>query len=142
MRSVSIVLISLMVLLGALTPSYAENDSSEDSRDYSVYSVFQDINLTNDPATAPPKDYYINMGSKQGLRKGSILEVRRKVSSYDGMSEQFYRDLSLPFAKVRVIHVEPRASIARLEKLLPLKTSPMVSPRAVMIGDLVSTPAK
>lgn len=112
-------------------------ETEEVSRDYVVYSVYQAINMSNDPKDAPPKDYYINMGKQQGVHQGSILEVRRRVSTYDLVSEQLYRDLTVPVALVKVIHVEAVAAIARLQKLLPLQSTPMVAPRAILVGDLV-----
>ena len=118
--------------------SYAQqNETLSSSTDYIVYSVFQGLNLENDPKAKPPKDYYVNMGQAQGVKPGTLLEVRRRLPTYDLQSSQLYRDVFVPVALVRVIHTEPVASIARVEKMLSSDKYPVVSPRAIMVGDYV-----
>jgi hypothetical protein len=68
---------------------------------------------------------------------GTVLEVARKAPSYDLTTEKLYKDLIFPFAQIRVIHAEKDAAIARLEKLYPLEKTPAMSPRSVVVGDLV-----
>ena len=104
--------------------------------DFMVYSVYHELSLGN-PQEVPQKDYFINMGSQQGLHIGSILEVMRKVSTYDLIHESLYRDVVFPIGFVKVIHVESNASIARLEKLLPVDIAPISNPRSIIVGDLV-----
>jgi hypothetical protein len=104
--------------------------------DFMVYSVYRGLNLGGGE-DIPEKDFYINMGSAQGLQEGSVLQVSRKVSSHDEVSQQFYRDLKFPFALIKVIHVEPTAAVARLERFFPKDRMPSISPRAIMVGDTV-----
>jgi hypothetical protein len=106
--------------------------------DYVVYSVYKELDLGY-PGETPQKDFYVNMGTTQGLRPGTMLKVYRRVSTYDLMSEKLYRDVSFPIARLKVIHAENNAAIARLEKMLPIASTPAFSPRAVMVGDLVET---
>jgi hypothetical protein len=118
------------MLAAALAPRLAG------SAEFVVYSVYKAIDLGN-PGETPQKDYYVNMGSANGVRDGSTLEVIRKVATYDLLSEKLYKDVSFPIARLKVIHVEPNASIARLEKVLPAEKTPAVANRAVMVGDAV-----
>jgi hypothetical protein len=104
--------------------------------DYVVYSVYRELDLGN-PGEAPQKDFYVNMGTAQGVHSGMTLKVFRRVSTYDLLSEKLYRDVSFPIARIKVIHAENNAAIARLEKMLPEAATPAYSPRAVMVGDLV-----
>lgn len=104
--------------------------------DFVVYSVFQGLNLGN-PGEVSQKDYYVNMGSSNGVRPGTTLEVLRKIATYDLLSEKLYKDMQFPIARLKVIHVENNAAIARLEKLMPAEETPAITLRAVMIGDLV-----
>ena len=101
-----------------------------------VYSVFKGIDLGN-PNETLQRDYFINLGTNQGIRVGTVLEVARKAPSYDLTTEKLYKDLIFPFAQVKVIHAEKDASIARLEKLYPMDKTPALTPRAVVVGDLV-----
>ncbi len=106
------------------------------SDEFVVYNVFRPLDLGN-PGETPPKDYYVNMGSAQGLRKGATLDVFRKKATYDLLSQRLYKEVIFPIATLRIIHVENGAAIARLEKMLPADETPGISPPAVMIGDVV-----
>jgi hypothetical protein len=106
------------------------------SAEFVVYSVYKAIDLGN-PGETPQKDYYVNMGTANGLHNGATLEVIRKVATYDLLSEKLYKDVSFPIARLKVIHVEQNAAVARLEQVLPAESTPAVANRAVMVGDAV-----
>jgi hypothetical protein len=106
------------------------------SAEFVVYSVYKAIDLGN-PGETPQKDFYINMGTANGLHNGATLEVIRKVATYDLLSEKLYKDVSFPIARLKVIHVEQNAAVARLDQLLPADKTPAVANRAVMVGDAV-----
>ena len=118
------------VLTWVLTPTALSEETAI------VYSVFKGIDLGN-PNEILQRDYFINLGTNQGIRVGTVLEVARKAPSYDLTTEKLYKDLIFPFAQVKVIHAEKDASIARLEKLYPMDKTPALTPRAVVVGDLV-----
>ncbi len=101
-----------------------------------VYSVYSGLNLGN-VGELPRKDYYVNVGTSQGISVGNTLEVIRRMPTYDLVSEKLYRDVAFPIAHLKVIHVEATASIARLEKFFPADKTPTILPRAVMVGDFV-----
>ena len=101
-----------------------------------VYNISRPVDL-GDSAEAPQKDYYVNLGKAQGLVPGSKLEVFRRTSTYDLVAEKLYRDVTLPVARLKVIHVDDGAAVARLEQLAPPSENANVTPKAVMIGDLV-----
>ncbi|MEO5970557.1 MAG: hypothetical protein ABIQ95_11570 [Bdellovibrionia bacterium] len=104
--------------------------------DYTVYSIYQGLNLGN-VGEVIHKDFYVNMGSSQGLATGSKLQVYRHTPTFDLVSQQVYREVTFPIAVIKVIHVEPQVAIARLEKFLPVEETATISPKAVMVGDLV-----
>ncbi len=104
--------------------------------DFVVYSVERALDF-GIPGQTPEKDFFVNMGTQKGLKNGSSLEVYRKAPSYDVKNERLYQDVTFPFARLRVIHVESNLAIARLEKFLPADKTPHISPPAVMVGDLV-----
>ena len=128
-------LLVIFGILGIILPISQNGIASE----FVIYSVYQGINLggTQEP---PQKDFFINMGSAHGLHAGSILQVSRRIATYDLSNERLYGDVVFPIALVRVIHVDAMASIARLEKMLPSDKTPAISPRAIMVGDLVKLP--
>jgi hypothetical protein len=124
----------IFILLATLTGTGLFLPRPTGAADYVVYSVYKELDLGNE-GERPEKDFYVNMGTTQGVRPGTILKAYRRMSTYDLMSEKLYRDVSFPIAKLKVIHAESSAAIARLEKMLP--DTPAYSPRAVMVGDLV-----
>ena len=101
-----------------------------------VYGVYRGMSLGN-PGELALKDYYISMGSAQGVERGSILRVLRRLSTYDSMNAQLYQDVLFPIAEIKVIHSEKNASIARLQKMLPIEETPAISPYSIMVGDAV-----
>jgi hypothetical protein len=110
------------------------------AEDFIVYSIYRGVDLGN-PGEPNLKDYYVNMGSNNGLKKGSSLEVVRKFSTYDLTNQKLYKDVSFPIAKLKIIHVEGSAAIARLDEMMSPDKTPVISPKAVMVGDFVRTPA-
>jgi hypothetical protein len=127
---ISAVLTGLLVsALWILVPQASASDAV-------VYSVYRGVDLGN-PGEAPSKDYYVNLGTQQGVENGSILEVSRKLATYDLMSEKLYKEVVFPIATLKVIHAESGVAIARLDKMITQDQVPSFSPRAVMVGDLV-----
>lgn len=106
-----------------------------------VYSVYRGVDL-GEPNEEIHKDYFVNMGTGQGVREGTILEVSRKMPTYDLMTEKIFKDLEVPFARLRVIYAEKDAAIARLDRIYPADKTPVTTPRAVIVGDTVKPTAK
>lgn len=128
-------LIEMLALCALITGGLGAPSAQAD--EHMVYNVFRPLDLGEEEQQVAPKDFYVNMGASNGVRSGSVLEVLRKVSTFDLASQKLYKDVLLPVAKIKVIHVESNAAVARLEKLAPPEVTPGISPRAVMVGDLV-----
>jgi hypothetical protein len=106
------------------------------ANEYMVYSVLKALDFGN-PGETPQKDYYVNVGSEQGVATGNVLEVVRRAATYDLTTQKLYKDAAYPIARLKVIHTEPTLSIARLESMNSAEKTPVISPRSVMVGDLV-----
>jgi hypothetical protein len=124
--------------LVALPLSLPLGEVTQASSEYFVYSVSRAIDLGNPGEAPPPKDFYVTIGTAQGIRKGSLLEVTRRTATYDLVNEKIYKDVTVPVGRLKVIHVEKNAAIARLDKLEPIESAPAALVRAVMVGDLVA----
>src|SRR4051812_34973627 len=118
----------LMILLAVVAATLVPRPTG--AADYVVYEVYKELDL-GFPGENPQKDFYVNMGTTQGVRPGTALKVYRRISTYDLMSEKLYRDVSFPIARLKVFHAESNAAIARLEKMIP--EAPAFSPHAVMV---------
>ena len=110
--------------------------SSAVAEEYSVYQVYRGIDL-GETDRPPPKDIFVNLGSQQGIKKGSVLDLYRKVSSVDDMTQKHVDDLMIPVGKLKVIHVQEKTAIARVDRFVSLEQEPGLVPQAVMIGDVV-----
>jgi len=114
---------------GGLTPIASANDAF-------IYNIYRPLDM-GDAASPPPKDFFINSGTAQGIHKGTVLTVYRRLSTYDLLSEKLYKEIAFPIARIKVIFSETGASIARLDKMLPSDETPGLVPNSVMLGDLV-----
>jgi hypothetical protein len=104
--------------------------------DYSVYEVFRAVDL-GESDRPPPKEIFVNMGSNQGVKKGSVLDVYRKVVSFDNLSEKVGGEHMIPVGRIKVIHTDEKTAIARLDRFVSLEQEVSLLPQTVMIGDLV-----
>jgi hypothetical protein len=125
-----------LLWLGVITLMALPISTPAEEPSYKVYSVYSGVFMGN-PGETPRKDFFVNMGSKHGVKAGTQLQVLRKAPTYDLLSKKLYRDMTYPIGVLKVIYSEEDASIARLEKMLPDDQTPALSPRAVMVGDLV-----
>ena len=104
--------------------------------DYSVYEVFRAVDL-GESDRPPPKEIFVNMGSNQGVKKGSVLDVYRKVVSFDNLSERVGGEHMIPVGRIKVIHTDEKTAIARIDRYVSLEQEVSLLPQTVMIGDLV-----
>lgn len=124
-----------LVLLAFLAlSSFAPLAMSQD--EFMVYSMYRPVDL-GDSSEPPAKDYFLNLGTRNGLKNGHLVKVFRRAATYDLTSQKLFKDVQFPIARLRVIHAESHAAIARLESFLPLDKTPGISPRAIMVGDVV-----
>jgi hypothetical protein len=83
------------------------------------------------------KNYYVNVGSGQGVKKNSILDVFRIISvqnPYDSKKRVNYR---VKIGKLKVLHSSDEAAIATVEEYDKEET-PIFELPQFMIGDHVS----
>lgn len=106
------------------------------SAEHTVYQVYRPVDLGIE-GEVPPKDIYISMGTVDGIRKGSSVDVYRKLSSFSHLTQQHVGDHLVPVGRLRVIHVDAQTAIARLDQFVSLNQEPGLYPQAVMIGDVV-----
>ncbi len=125
-----------MVVMFVIAGGILSLPSEAHSAEFMVYSVYRALDMGN-PGETPQKDFYVNMGTSQGIHQGSVLEVVRRSSTYDLITEKLYKDISYPIARLKVIHAENNAAVARLDKMLPADKTPALAPNAVLVGDLI-----
>ncbi|OFZ17872.1 MAG: hypothetical protein A2Z20_05850 [Bdellovibrionales bacterium RBG_16_40_8] len=105
------------------------------AKDITVFDVRRPLAMENNEVA--PKDYYISAGEKDGLRKNMIVSVLRRQSLYDQYQNKSLGDLVVAVGQLRIIHVQPDISVARLEKIVDSESRPVIDFDAIMVGDKV-----
>ena len=81
------------------------------------------------------RNYYINVGAQRGLKKGSIVDVVRRLPLHDPLRNTSVGDLKVKVAELEIIFGDEYLSIARVSKLESPEDRPLLDVDAVMIGD-------
>jgi hypothetical protein len=83
------------------------------------------------------RDVYVNMGTDQGIKVGSLLEASRVVTTVDEINQRTGRNISFPIAKLKVIHAEGNVAVARVVEMTKPELTPNGTYTNVMVGDQV-----
>lgn len=107
--------------------------ASADNTAVTVFDVRKSLPLNeNEPVY---HDYYINAGPEAGLKKGIYAMVVRRTPIHDPVQNKAQATLSVDVARVKIIHVERRMSVARIVSDTPTAERPILDYEGVMIGD-------
>lgn len=105
------------------------------AKDVTVFDIRRPLAMEN--GENPAKDYFFNAGTTAGLKKGMLITVTRRQALYDQYLNKSPGDLVVAVGQLRIIHVQPDMSVARLETLQDRANSPNVEFEAVMVGDKI-----
>ncbi len=122
----------LILLFFTIYSAYAE--------DFQVYGIHTDFPMADGETVF--KDFYVNIGTNQGVKRGSTLLVFRDLTTVDNLAQKSSFKLRFPVARLKVIHSEGSAAVARLMEMLPAKDTPMSGYTNVMVGDAVELTRK
>jgi hypothetical protein len=125
----------LFFIAVALVSLVIRDTAYAQSKEATVFDVRRPLAMEN--GDNPPKDYFFNAGSSDGLKKGMLVTVNRRQALYDQYLNKSPGDLVVAVGKLRIIHVQPDMSVARLESMQDRSNSPGVEFEAVMVGDKV-----
>lgn len=106
------------------------------SAEYIIFSVAQDVPM-GEPGEVVKKNYYVNIGSKQGVEKGTVLEVMREISRQDPYESKKRFNFDVEIGQLKVIHTEENSAIAILQQINTGKESPLYEIDNFMVGDRV-----
>lgn len=88
------------------------------------------------------RDIYVNIGSGQGVKIGTKLDVYRTLSTADQLNQKNGPNLRFHIAKMKVIHAEDDAAVARVTEFFPPESTPNPGFTDVMVGDTVEVSRK
>lgn len=111
------------------------------AKDYVIYSIAQDIPMGNKNEVIR-KNFYLDMGTTQGVSKGTILDVFRVVSVLDPYENKKRFNHKIKVGEIKVLHAEDGSSIGVLNKLENAEDTPVFEISNLMIGDVVTAHVK
>lgn len=100
-----------------------------------IVDVRRNIPLRDDDPVY--KDFYINGGTKDGLKNNLVITAVRKTNIRDASGQQSIGELMVPVAQLKVIYTHESMAVAREYKLLSREELPMLEQIGVMSGDLL-----
>lgn len=101
-----------------------------------IFSMTQDLPMgVQNEVTR--KNYYINMGSGQGVKKDTVLNVFRIISIQNPYDNKKRVNYKVKIGELKVIHTSDEASIAMVNKY-EQENTPIFELPQFMIGDHVA----
>ncbi|MCM2349549.1 MAG: hypothetical protein NDI69_05975 [Bacteriovoracaceae bacterium] len=106
------------------------------ARSYVIFSIAQDLSMGFENETVR-KNYYINMGAGQGVKKDSVLDVFRIISVQNPYDNKKRVNYKVKIGELKVLHASDEASIAMVNEY-EKELTPIFELEQFMIGDHVA----
>ncbi len=103
--------------------------------DFSIVDIRRNIPLSDEEPVY--KDFYLNGGETQGLKKNQILLVTRKQTIRDASGTHSFGEISIPVGELKILALYKNLSVARFHKLLSRDENPMLEQTGLLVGDIV-----
>lgn len=107
------------------------------ARSYVIFNMAQDLPMGFENEVIR-KNYYINLGAGQGVKKDSIVDVFRIISMQNPYDSKKRVNYKVKIGELKVLHTSDEASIAVVNKLEKQEETPIFELSQFMIGDHVS----
>ncbi len=102
---------------------------------YSIYTISHSLPMNNSETVK--KGYFINIGTQQGISKGTLLKVFRKISITNTADSNKRYDQNVPIGELEVYHSDETSSIAKIKEFYIKENDPLQEISGFMIGDNV-----
>lgn len=107
------------------------------AKSYVIFSLAQDLSMGVENEVIR-KNYYINMGSGQGVKKDSIVDVFRIISVQNPYDNKARVNYKIKIGELKVLHAMDEAAIATLNEYEKEDNTPIFELPQFMVGDHVS----
>ena len=111
------------------------------AKDFIIFNISQDLPMGEENEVIK-KNYYINIGNEQGVKKGTLLDVYRNVSKLDPYENKKRYNYKIKIGELKVLHSERGAAIGKLEEFFDSNNSPLINIYDFMVGDQVKVHIK
>lgn len=111
------------------------------AREHLIYSIDEEIPMGYENEK-PKRNYYVNIGSNQGVKAGTTLDVFRIISKsnpYDNLKRINYK---VKIGELEVLHSDDHAAIGSLKQIKVGIKDPLFEISSFMIGDYVGVSVK
>ncbi|MFM8314874.1 MAG: hypothetical protein ACKOA8_11365 [Deltaproteobacteria bacterium] len=85
----------------------------------------------------PPKDYFIDLGERDGLKVGDRVEVYRYVPVPNRMASGDWHVMKVTLGELKIKQVGESTSVARYEREREINSLPAMEYQSLMLGDQV-----
>ncbi|MFL5783916.1 MAG: hypothetical protein ACJ76H_04840 [Bacteriovoracaceae bacterium] len=106
------------------------------ARSYVIFSLAQDLSMGAENEVIR-KNYYVNMGAGQGVKKDAVLDVFRIISIQNPYDNKKRVNYKVKIGELKVIHSSDEASIAVVNEYMK-EDVPVFEIPQFMIGDHVA----
>jgi hypothetical protein len=107
------------------------------AKSYVIFSLAQDLSMGVENEVIR-KNYYINMGSGQGVKKDSVVDVFRIISVQNPYDNKARVNYKVKIGELKVLHAMDEAAIATLNEYEKEDSTPIFELPQFMVGDHVS----
>jgi len=107
------------------------------AKSYVIFSLAQDLSMGHEGEVIR-KNYYINLGSGQGVKKDSVVDVFRIVSVQNPYDNKKRVNYKVKIGELKVLHSTDEASIAMVNAYEKEDSTPIFELPQFMVGDHVS----
>lgn len=84
-----------------------------------------------------PKAYFIDLGARDGVKEGSVVEVRRELPVLAAFSGRFYQFVSIVLGELKMMAVGEYSSLGSVQTQKDPKQLPAMEYPMFMVGDVV-----
>lgn len=101
-----------------------------------IFHVSRKLRLEKEEPIAP-KEFYIDLGEKQGVQIGDIFKVYREMVMVDDKTGDASSLMRVELGDLKVIFVGDYDAIGRIERVVDPKQLPNLDYSSILLGDRV-----
>ncbi len=89
----------------------------------------------NEPT--PAKEFFIDIGARDGVREGDTLEVSRSIPVVEAQTAGSFHEMKVILGEIKVTLVGQTSSLARVQRIKPPAELPPMEFFSFVLGDQV-----
>lgn len=115
--------------------------SSSFARDHQIFTVAEDLPMGFENEILR-RNYYVDIGSDQGVDEGTVLDVYRTISKSNPYNNEKRVNYRVKIGELEVLHAEDASAIGIVKTFEGGKKAPLFEISGFMIGDMVTVKVK